>query len=137
MEFMAFRNGCYASIWEIKPAESGKYTDVKISVSTRKQNTQNYVQDFSGTVRFIGDANAMIQKYVGRVVGEDRRPITRLKLDEVAVTTSQIERRDGGGKMWYTSFQCYACSEPDTTQAKPQFNPSIPNDVTDEELPFS
>lgn len=141
---MAFRNGCFASVWEVKPAESGKYTDAKISISTKRKDTQAYVQDFTGTVRFIGDANTAIQKYAGHTVGEDRKPIARLRLDDVSATVSKIEKRDGSGSTWYTNFQCYACSEPD---ARPQASvaPStdrsfvnIPNDVGSEEsLPFS
>lgn len=141
---MAFRNGCFASVWEVKPAESGKYTDAKISISTKRKDTQAYVQDFTGTVRFIGDANTAIQKYAGRTVGEDRKPIARLRLDDVSATVSKIEKRDGSGSAWYTSFQCYACSEPDAqpqASAAPSTDRSfvnIPEDVGSEErLPFS
>lgn len=53
---MGFRNDCYAKVWEIKQ-RAEKYTDAKISVSKKNKQTEQYETEFSGVVRFIGDAH--------------------------------------------------------------------------------
>lgn len=144
---MGFRNGCYASVWGITPSESGKYTDVRISISKKRQDTQEYVQDFSGNVRFIGDANEMIQPYVGMKVGEDRKPIVKLRLENVESTVTKVKKYDGTDA-WYHGYQCYSAlladeaqasapASPASAQAPAPYNPSIPDDVNEEELPFN
>lgn len=143
---MGFRNGCYASVWEIKGSESGKYTDVKISITKKRQDTGEYVQDFSGTVRFIGNANETIKPYIGRTVGAERKPIVRLKLDSVDATVTKVAKSDGSGDFWYHGYNCFECtlvghdqtqSQARREQTRPQYDPSIPENAVDEELPFS
>lgn len=51
---MGFRNNAFAKVWEIKPNE--RFTDLRISISRKRDG--EYVQDFSGYVRCIGDAHA-------------------------------------------------------------------------------
>lgn len=53
---MGFRNDCYAKVWEVKQ-RAEKYTDAKISVSKKNKQTEQYETEFSGVVRFIGDAH--------------------------------------------------------------------------------
>lgn len=48
-----FSNNSYATIWSIEDKE--KYSDGRITTSRKDQNG-NYKTDFSGFVRFVGDA---------------------------------------------------------------------------------
>lgn len=50
---MGFRNGAYATIWEVKPV-SDTNTKARISVSRKNKQTGQYETDFSGFVEFIG-----------------------------------------------------------------------------------
>ena len=52
---MGFSNNSFAKIWEIK--ERDGRLDGRISIS-RKDKDGNYVPDFQGFVRFLGDATA-------------------------------------------------------------------------------
>lgn len=54
-----FSVGSYAKIWEFKKI-SEKYTDVRISTSVKDKATEKYEQDFSATVRCIGQAHQQI-----------------------------------------------------------------------------
>lgn len=148
---MAFRNGCYASIWGCYPNESGKATGVRISISKKNKTTQLYETDFTGFVTFIGEANTKIQKYVGRQLGEDRKPLARIRLDEVSATRRERPGQEGvpaRDKVYTDSFQCYTFTDEDeladgntstpTQQSRSVFDPSIPDDAgDDEELPFN
>lgn len=135
---MAFKNGCYASVWEIEPAAN--YTDVKITISKKNQATGRYEQDFVGKVRFIGDAHINIQKYPHKP--EERKPITRLRLDDVSATITSYKPQGAEKEIYYNNYQCYAFSpvEQATTSAptapQKQTMENIPEDV-DEELPFN
>lgn len=133
---MAFRNGCYANIWELKP--STNYTDARVSTSRRVKDTGAYENDFSGFVRFIGTAHRDIQNYPSTPTGSG--PIVRLKLDEVSATQTYNKEK----QRTYTGFQCYAFSpidsSPKAQAAKPAPNTDFVNvadNVTDEELPFN
>lgn len=48
-----FSVGSYAKVWKITSHE--KYTDIQCSTSQKKDG--NYVTDFSGFVRLVGDAH--------------------------------------------------------------------------------
>ena len=50
---MGFRNNAYAKVWEVKPSD--RYTDARISISRKRDG--EYVTDFTGYVRLIGDAH--------------------------------------------------------------------------------
>lgn len=51
---MGFRNNAYATVWESKPGK-GNYNDIKLQISKKKQNGE-YETEFSGWVRFVGEA---------------------------------------------------------------------------------
>ena len=113
---MAFRNNSYATIWEVKP--SANYTDVRLSTSHKKPNTNpaEYETDFSGYVRFIGDAHKM---------AAGLRQRDRIKLDEVAATNTYNKEKN----ITYYNFQCYAFSPADSNRQtaapqRPAFDPS-------------
>ena len=120
---MAFQNGSYATIWEVKPSE--KYTDVRLSTSRKRKDTGAYETDFSGFVRFIGSAH---QK------AASLKEKDRIRLGEISVTRTYDKVRDTN----YTNFQCFSFEFPESqpSSSPKEYNVSIPEGV-DEELPFS
>lgn len=76
---MGFRSGAYAKVWEIKPSENGKTTTVRLSVSRKNKDTDEYVQEFSGLCFFIGKANIKAR--------EQLSVKDRIQLTECDVTT--------------------------------------------------
>lgn len=56
---MGFRTGAYASIWSVEPNPAQPVTRGRISISKKNKKTEEYEQDFSGFVTFIGEANTM------------------------------------------------------------------------------
>ena len=51
-----FANGYYAKIWQIKEIKD-KYSEIRISISTKNKNTNEYEQQFGGFVRMCGQAH--------------------------------------------------------------------------------
>lgn len=123
---MAFRNNSYATVWEIKP--NANYTDVRLSTSHKNKQTGEYETDFSNYVRFIGDAHKM-------AAGLKERD--RIHLDEVACTNQYNKEK----RTTYYNFQVFAFSSADSTRntqtADVKYDPTIPEDVTEENLPFN
>lgn len=144
---MAFRNGAAASVWEIIPAESGNYADVRITTSHKRQDTGGYEQDFTGKVRFIGQANLDIRKYPHKVEEGTSKAIVRIRLDDVSATVTKYTPRDSDQATWFHNYQCFAFTPADiaygnkdsapapTTTQKPLVE-NIPEEI-DEELPFA
>lgn len=60
-----FRNGEYATIWEVK--KNNNYSDCKISTSKKNKETGKYDVDFSDIVRFIGKAHKQCPKSGQRI----------------------------------------------------------------------
>lgn len=126
---MGFRNGAYATVWETKPG-NGNWTDVRLSIS-RKNRDGEYETDFSGFVRFIGDAHTGAAH-----LGEK----SRIKIGECDVTN----RYDKEKKVTYTNFAVFSFEDADGNNAATQPPAStdgdgfmnIPDGI-DEELPFT
>ena len=51
---MGFRDGAYATVWEI--TDEGKYASVRLSISRKDKQSGEYKTDFNSIVRFVGDA---------------------------------------------------------------------------------
>lgn len=119
---MAFQNGSYATIWEVKPSE--KYTDVRLSTSRKRKDTGAYETDFSGFVRFIGSAH---QK------AATLKEKDRIRLGEISVTRIYDKIKNTN----YTNFQCFSFdpAESKATTTTTAYDISVPEGV-DEELPF-
>lgn len=123
---MAFRNGAYAKVWEVKP--SANYTDARISISRKDKQTGEYTQDFGNYVRFIGDAHRMA---AGLQAGD------RIQLGEVSCTNQYNKERG----VTYYNFQVYSFSVPDgnpatVTTQRPAAKVEMPDATMNEELPF-
>lgn len=131
---MAFKNGAYATVWEVKEG-NGKFSDVRISTSRRNAQSGEYETDFSGYVRFIGEAH----EKAGLLKEKDR-----IRLGDVSATNSYNKEK----KITYTNFQVYSFEMADgasgtqnvaTSNTKPpkrEFKVEVEEGV-DEELPFA
>ena len=51
-----FTNGSYAKVWQIKEIKD-RYSEIRISTSTKNKDTGKYEQDFGGFVRMCGQAH--------------------------------------------------------------------------------
>ena len=90
---MAFRNGAYATVWQVEK-KTDRVTQVRISTSRKNKETDQYEQDFSGFISILGNeapkALALHEK-------------DRIKLGEVSVTT----RYDKEKQKEYVYYNCY------------------------------
>lgn len=126
---MGFRKDAWATCWGVE-VKSDTLTQVRLSTSRKDKQTEEYVQDFSGFVAFIGTANA---KKAALLKEKDR-----IKLGDIEVTT----KYDGDKKITYTNFKCYNFTtqegNTDTAAAQPsEPQPTVDEGVIDDDrLPF-
>lgn len=90
---MGFRTGAFAKVWDVESI-SGTNTKLRISISRKNRQTQEYEQDFSGFVNCIGTAAA--HKAAGLKKG------ARIKLGEIDVSTKYINEKN------YTNFKVFS-----------------------------
>lgn len=129
---MGFRTGAYATIWEVKPG-NGNYTDVRLSISKKNRQTDQYEQDFSGYVRFIGTAH----QNASTLSEKDR-----IKIGDCEVTNNYNKEK----KVTYTNFAVFSFENANDNSSG-QKNSTQQNNTTtgfmnvpdgiDEELPFN
>ena len=130
---MGFRTGAYAKIWEVKRG-TGNYTDVRLSISKKNKQTEQYEQDFSGYVRLIGTAH---QKAASLNEGD------RIKIGDCEATNSYDKEK----KVTYTNFAIFSYEDANgdnssnanqNNKSKPNTDfMSIPDSIEDAELPFN
>lgn len=89
---MGFGNGRIAKVWEVNPKE--KFYEIKLATSKKNKETDEYQQDFSAYVRFIGKANEKAKNLSGR-------EMIRL-LDTECTNTYKKEVQTT-----YTNYLCY------------------------------
>lgn len=128
---MGFRKDAWATCWGVD-VKSDTLTQVRISTSRKNKQTDEYTQDFSGFVAFVGTANA---KKAASLKEKDR-----IKLGDVEVTT----KYDADSKITYTNFKCYNFEIQDgsgatsdngaTTEPQPMVDEGVDDDS--EKLPF-
>lgn len=130
---MGFRTGAYATIWEVKNG-NGNYTDVRLSISKKNKQTNEYETDFSGFVRFIGTAHQKATSLKER---------DRIKIGDCEVTNNYNKEKN----VTYTNFAVFSFEDANSggnannnqnTQSKsdPDGFMNIPDGI-DEELPFN
>lgn len=95
---MGFRAGAYAKVWDVSPV-SDTNTKVRLSVSRKNKQTDEYEQEFSGFVMFVGSACAAKALKLSRGA--------RIKLGDVDVTT----KYDSDKKITYTNFKAFGFDE--------------------------
>lgn len=116
---MSFRQGAFAKVWEVKPANNG-YINARISTS-KKIDEKNYDTDFSGWVSI---------KDGGSIKDGDR-----IKITDCAVTNKYVKEKD----ITYTNFNIYKYEMADGSAPKKNNDTgfqNIPADI-DESLPFN
>lgn len=99
---MGFRNGAYARVWDVKTV-SDTITNVKLSISRKNKKTDEYIQDFSGFVDFLGSANA--QKALNLRRGDT------IKLGDTDVSTSYKKET----KQSFTQFKVFSFENVDNS----------------------
>lgn len=92
---MGFRQGSWATVWEVKPM-SDTFTKCRISTSRKDKTTGQYETDFSGFVAFVGTAAAA---KAARLSERER-----IKLGDVDVTVKYVKE---SGKQ-YTNFTVFS-----------------------------
>lgn len=124
---MGFRKDAWATCWGVE-VKSDTLTQVRISTSRKDKQTEEYVQDFSGFVAFVGTTAA---KKAASLKEKDR-----IKLGDVEVTT----KYDSDKKVTYTNFKCYNFTTQDegetTSSAPAEPQPTVDEGVDDDRLPF-
>ena len=108
---MGFRTGAFAKVWEVTPM-SDTSTKIRLSVSRRNQQTNEYEQTFSGFVLCIGTAAARNAAKL--------KEGSRIKIGDCDVTT----KYDPQKKVTYTNFKMFSFEGADG-------NSSSAADVTD------
>lgn len=88
---MGFRPGAFATVWSADP-QSETRTKIRISISHKDKQTDEYVQDFSGFVTCAGSA---VAKKAAKLKKGDR-----IKLGDTDVQT----RYDKEKEVIYTNF---------------------------------
>ena len=61
---MGFQIGAFAKVWEIR-TDSDKKTSLKVSISQKKRDSEEYEQKFSGWISCVGTAAAQKAAKVG------------------------------------------------------------------------
>lgn len=108
---MGFRTGAFAKVWEVTPM-SDTSTKIRLSVSRKNQQTNEYEQTFSGFVLCIGTAAARNAAKL--------KEGSRIKIGDCDVTT----KYDPQKKVTYTNFKMFSFEDADG-------NSSSTADVTD------
>lgn len=134
---MAFRNNTFATVWSVEPGKkfdgsAANFSNVRLTISHKKPNTNpaEYETDFSGFVRFVGDAHKM---------AAGLKEKDRIQLNEVAVTGGVWNQKTKKATSY--SFSCFSFTPADAvtqnaTQTRQVYRPEV-NPGADEELPFN
>lgn len=122
---MGFRTGAYAKIWDITPGR-GNTTNVRLSVSRRNKETNEYEPDFSGFCMFIGNAKAGAERL---------RQGDTIKLGDVDVCNRYDKE---AGKEYYTHkvFSFEPVNNNGSYSANTTEENTSEGDTDDEGLPF-
>lgn len=125
---MGFRNGAYATVWDVKPGAS-KSQRCRISISRKDKSTDQLVQDFSGYCDFWGNAAAMAQRL---------KPKDRIKLVSVDVTNKYD--KDAGKE--YINYKVFEFENAESKYPQGDAGPASgtmnahEGDVSEDGLPF-
>lgn len=125
---MGFRTGAYATIWEVKQG-NGNYTDVRMNISKKNKQTNQYEVDFSGYVRLIGTAHQRANTLKEK---------SKIKIGDCEVTNSYNKEKN----VTYTNYAVFSfedVTDSANNNATTQNNNGSINVPTglEEELPFN
>lgn len=93
---MGFRQGAYATVWEV--SNKGNISSVRLSVSKKDKETGEYSTEFSGFCTFIGDAH----KKAANLKERDK-----IKITECDVSTYYDKKTQKN----YTNFKVFKFEE--------------------------
>lgn len=127
---MGFRKGAYCTVWSVEQI-SNTMTKVKLSISRKDKNTDQYVTDFSGFATFTGTAAATKALAL--------KEKDRIKLDDVDVGSKWDEDK----KVMYYNFKVFSFDMADGSGSREgSSQPSSPQPqvdsgvLDDSRLPF-
>ena len=131
---MGFRTGAWCTVWSVEP-QSDTATKVRLSVSRKDKQTDQYVEDFSGFVMFYGTSAA---SKAAKLKERDR-----IKLGDVDCRSKYVPEKN----TTYYNFNVYSFDTQEETSGASQSQSrgvaygdtsfmDIPDGVTDEMLPF-
>ena len=125
---MGFRQGSFATIWQVEPVKD-TITKAKITTSKKNKNTGEYETDFSGFVTFLGTAAA---SKAAKLNEKDR-----IKLGDVDVT----RKWDKEKQKEYINFNVFSFETADSraSSATPAVTNTEPIDIGEvetDDLPF-
>ena len=98
---MGFHTGAFAKVWGVTPI-SNTCTKLRISVSRKNKETDEFEDDFSGFVLAVGTAAAARASKL--------REGDRIKLGDVDVST----KYDRDSKVSYTNFKLFSFEDADS-----------------------
>lgn len=119
---MGFRKGSYAKVWSVEP-KSETLTNIRLSISRKDKNTDEYVQDFSGFVAFIGSDVA--KKAANLKEGD------RIRLGDVDVSNTYDKEK----KVTYYNCKCFNYDTDDETSKSTGANQQTAKQVEDNNEP--
>jgi len=96
---MGFRQGAYATVWEIK-AQGDNFTKIRVSISRKNKKTDEWVNDFNGFVSLIGEAHKKADR-LADMIGDGERARIRLGSCDVSNRYDKDEERE------YTNFTLF------------------------------
>ena len=113
---MGFREGAYATVWEISKQEE-TYSRIRLSTSRKDKRTDEFVTDFNGYVTLLGDAHKKIDRIAAALEDNER---CRIRLGAGDVSNRYDKDQE---KQWYNialfDFELVSSSS-DTTEKKPK-----------------
>ena len=112
---MGFRANSWASVWSVEPGK-GNFMNVRLSISRKNKDTNEYEDEFSGFCMFIGAAKAKAEKLKER---------DRIKLGDVDVT----RRYDKEKQREYYTFKVFDFEMADDSNRGGQSAPAASNQI--------
>ena len=129
---MGFRKDAFATVWSVEQGK-GNYLNVRLSISRKNKQTDQYEDDFSGFCDFIGAAKAK---------GEKLKERDRIKLGDTDVTTWYNKEKN----TTYTHFKVFDFEMADSAQGtaaktndegkKPPVAVAEEGETDEDDLPF-
>ena len=123
---MGFRQGAYATVWEVQ--DKGNVSSVRISISKKDKNTGEYVNDFSGFCTFIGRAHSKATNLKAK---------DRIKILECDVSTFYSKEK----QKEYVNYKIFDFEEnSNITSSNQNSSPDQPQEfaaMDDDDFPFA
>lgn len=112
---MGFREGAFATVWEVTD-QGSSFSKVRLSTSRKDKKTDEYVTDFNGFVSLIGNANSKVDM-INDAIGDDGR--CRIKLG--ACDVSNKYDKDAGRE--YVNYALFDFEFPEERPSEHEEDP--------------